>query len=167
MTSLLDHPAPIHDHDLVALEVRGAAEKVISECGVITSKRKAFLDSPVLDRGQSMRNDDAGSVGRIANLLQVVHDIKLCDGIQAGRGFVAQQYRRPFQYRPRQRNTLLLPARHFEPPLPHDSVVSVRQSHDDVVEVGLLRGLDDLVPRRVEVSVSYVVPDAVVEQHHI
>ena len=137
MISLL-HDAPVRDHrDLVG----------------------------VLDGGKTVSHHDGGAA--LAQLVQSLLDQDL-GGVVQGRGSLVQNEDGGiFQKHAGDGQSLLLSARQPHATLADDRLIAVLQSHDVVVDVGPLGGLDDLLLGGVQTAVEDVVADGGVEQVNV
>ncbi|OAY83124.1 hypothetical protein ACMD2_21959, partial [Ananas comosus] len=112
----------------------------------------------VLHGAEPVRDDDAGPADHDPVQRLLHHLLRLA--VQRARRLVQQQHRRVLQYRPRDRDPLLLAARQLHPPVAARRLVPVLEVADEVVRVRRpgralhlrlrrrLRPVDDVLPYR-------------------
>ena len=133
---------------------------------------RAALDDPpgvehedligVADRREAVRDRDRGAPAR--ELIQRLLDSALGLGVQRRGRLVEDQHRRVAKDRARDRDALLLAAREAVSALADRRVVALRQRGDQLVYLGRLRGLFDLLVARLRAGEAQVLADRGVEQ---
>ena len=114
------------------------------------------------DRRQPVGDDERGPPAHEARERPL--DLPLGLGVEGGGGLVEQQDGGVLQHGARDRQALALAARQLDPVAPDPGVVAVGKGHDEVVGPGVARRLDDLILAGLELAVSDVGADGVVEQ---
>src|SRR5690606_21272497 len=115
--------------------------------------------------GKTMRNHQRTVIAR--DLLELRLYGLLGMRIQCRRRFIKNQYGWLLEQGARNRDALLFTTRQFETTLAHHGVVTVRQRHDEIMNIsGSCRG-NNLVLRGAGPAIGNVVGDAVIEQHGI
>ena len=102
----------------------------------------------------------AGGAQRVLDLLFRV-------GVERACCLVQQQDRRVLEQRARNPHALLFTARQLEPTLTHGRVVPVRQTHNEIMDLGGAGGVKDVLFARVVPAIGDVVADRVIEQHGV
>ena len=103
----------------------------------------------------------------LAQLRQRALDLHLRHIVERGSRFVENEHGRIFQKGARDGNTLFLSARQLDAPLAHFGIVTARQAHDVVVNVGALRGEDHFRLRFVGGAVHDIVAYASRKQKYV
>ena len=117
------------------------------------------------NRGEPMRDDERGAV--FGDLLELALDGFFRFRVEGGGSFVENQNVRIFQNRARNRYALFLAAREFQATLTYRGLVFIRQRFDKLMNMCVLRGLQDFFTGRIGPTISDVVIDRVVKQHSI
>lgn len=116
----------------------------------------------VSDGGQTVGDRDGGPVP--GEFFQTLLDPALALHIQSASGLIQDQHRWIFQKDPGDGDSLLLSPRQTGTPLAHEGVVPLWERLDELVNVGLLRGLDNLLHGSPWLTVCNVLTDSAAEQ---
>ena len=116
-----------------------------------------FLVGPLLHYLPLMQNDDLvcmlncaepvsdGNNGGISTQgIQGLLDYRLGVTVDIGSGFVENKDTRPARQRPSEREELTLPGGQLATALPEKRVVTLRQAHDDIVQLRTATGILNL-----------------------
>src|SRR6516162_494752 len=117
------------------------------------------------DRRQPVRDDQGRAVG--GDLGEARLDLALGLGVERRGRLIEDQNLWRLQNHPGDCHALLLAAGQFETALADHRSVAVRQSHDEIVDMGVARGFFDVGARRPRTAVGDVVVDGVIEQHSV
>ena len=112
-----------------------------------------------------MRDDQRGAIAR--EPVQGFLNRSFAFIVERAGRLVENQDWRIFQKDARDAQPLLLPAGELHAAFADLRVVAVRQRHDEVVRMGLFRGLDDLVDARVGLAVAEILRDRSREQINV
>ena len=107
--------------------------------------------------------DDQGGPAREGGGQGLLHQ-RLVLRVEVAGGLVEHDDRRVLHQHPGDGETLALAAGQAVPPLPHDRVVAVGETHDHVVDLGGAAGVDELPVGGVGPGVPEVLGHAVVEE---
>src|SRR5580658_6763608 len=114
------------------------------------------------DGAQTMGDDKTGAIGH--EPFERLLDELFGGGIDAGRRFVKNQYRRVLQQSPRDAHSLFFADAEFDPAFADARIVTLRQLDDEIVAVGGARRGQKLLLARVEAPVKNIFSDRAVEQ---
>ena len=115
--------------------------------------------------GQTVRNDQGGFV--LGNPPEFSLNGSFIGTVQCRCGLIKDQYRWVFQKRPGDRHTLLFSAGQFQAPLTHLCLIAQSGLCNEVMNVGTLCRLNDLLRGRLHLTVSDVVTNGVIEQDRV
>ncbi len=159
----------MHKHHLVRLH--------LVEIGILTIAvkqlfmRALLLDAilgehddalGVTDRGQAVGDDEHGALA--AQSFERIADGLFTFVVEGAGGFIKNNDGRVFEEHARDAEALLLPTGQLYPALADVGVVTVWQTHDEVVSVGVFGSSDDLLLRGVQLAVADVVGHAAGEE---
>ena len=111
----------------------------------------------ILDRRETVGDNERGTV--FCQILERILDHALAFVVQRRGRLVEDQDRRVLQEYSRDRKTLLLTATELDASLSDIRIVPVREFHDEIVRVGALGRIDDLVESRFRTTVADILQD--------
>ena len=116
----------------------------------------------ILHRGETVRNDDCRAVAAEA-LHRLLHQ-RFGLVVQCGSRLVEDQNRRILQKYAGNGYALFLTAGKTHAAFPGRRIKTLGQSHDEIVNVGILRGFDQFIFGRVKTPEQNIVADRRIEQ---
>ena len=117
------------------------------------------------DGGQAVGNGDHGSA--LARTFKGFLDVMFGLAVECAGCFVQQQDWRVLQQRACDPDALLFSAGQLQATFTNTGVILFGQGHDEVVDLGIPRSLDDLVMRGKFAPIGDVVIDRIIEQHRV
>ncbi|CDD41178.1 uncharacterized protein BN642_00507 [Collinsella sp. CAG:398] len=117
----------------------------------------------MLHGARTLGDDDLGGLGQVAR--QAFADERIGLGVHGAGGIVQDQHLGVLQQRAGDAQALLLAARHVRAALLDIGVVLLREGLDELIGLGELAHLDELVVRGVRVAPAQVLLDGAAEEH--